>query len=297
MELTRRFVFNGHASAIGGRIVRMGQGRGAKRLDEAFIDTPGAALSSSGGRSSATIPGGTVEHVQFGQGSVRAEGVFDHVEAHYRLTLGKAHEERLTATTRVNATLNALVIGIKPQVAIERLVSSLISTSPTGSFETPVRIGKDTTISDVTIVENGKKYRLRIALDPTPFNEQDTLSRLLAAADDPKFVRKHGPALFMNTTFAGKAEPPAFGRLIKSRHSNLWHGTIVKSIKWIGSPHPGTKIDGHSIIVRNIGQLFFGEVQIKWGHRRLTMLRGVLGSHMGGGISAADVRDNGIWSI
>jgi hypothetical protein len=48
MELTRRFVFHGHAAALGGRIVRRGEGKAARLVKDGFIDVPGSALTAAG---------------------------------------------------------------------------------------------------------------------------------------------------------------------------------------------------------------------------------------------------------
>jgi hypothetical protein len=50
-----RFVFHGHAAALSGRIVRVGEGTKAKFVKNAFIDLPAAALPAAGGRSTARL--------------------------------------------------------------------------------------------------------------------------------------------------------------------------------------------------------------------------------------------------
>jgi hypothetical protein len=295
MNLTRRFIFNGHASAISGRIVRAGEGKQARLLKDGFIDVPASALGPVGGRSTAIVAGGQIAgFLQFGGGSTSAEGVFDDLKAQFALTEGQGQEERLTTTTTVRAELRELAIGLRPQLTIERARASLVSTSPWGSAETPVRIGEDTTIEGVSI---DGRFKLRIDLNLAPFRQHDTLSKLLAAADDPAFVRRHGQTLFMRTVFEGRQPPPPAGRLIRSYGGELIHGTIVKTIRWVGKPFPGARIDGNTLTIPDIGTLFFGEIMIERGRRRLTMVRGALGSPIGGSMCAGDVQDNGSWSI
>ncbi len=295
MELKRRFIFNGHASAIGGRIVRTGHGKTAKLVKDGFIDVPAAALGVVGGRSSAIVRGGQVSgFVQWGGGLARAEGVFDDLKGQFALTRGQGQEDQLSTTTVVRAELRELAIGIRPQLLIERLKGSLVAKGRYGSPETPVQIGKDTVIEGITI---DGKYRLRIDLKTAPFCEHDTLAKILAAADQPAFVRKHGEALFMRTAFEGQPKPPVSGRLIGSTLGVLVHATIVKSIRWVGKPYPGARIDGNTVTIPGIGTLFFGELLLERGRRRLTLVRGNLGSPDGGVLCATDLQDSGGWSI
>lgn len=295
MELTRRFIFNGHASAIGGRIVRTGHGKTAKLIKDGFIDVPAAALGIAGGRSSAVVRGGQVSgFLQWGGGITRAEGVFDDLKGQFGLTQGQGQEDQLSTTTVVRAELRELAIGIRPQLMIERLKGSLIAKGRYGSSETGVQIGKDTAIEGVTI---DGKYRLRIDLKTSPFCEHDTLSKVLAAADEPTFVRKHGDGLFMRTAFDQQPKPPASGRLILGGTGLLIHATIVRSIRWVGKPYPGARIDGNTLTIPGIGKLSFGELLLERGRRRLTMIRGNLGSPDGGFMCSVDVQDGGSWSI
>ena len=70
----------------------------------------------------------------------------------------------------------------------------------------------------------------------------------------------------------------------------------MKSIHWAGDPYPGAEIEHHSIIVRDFGRIFFGELLVTDLSRRLTMLRFELGSPVGGSAACAEVESNGTWS-
>ena len=75
--------------------------------------------------------------------------------------------------------------------------------------------------------------RLTIELALAVFQQHDTMSKLLAAADNPQFVNESGDLLYMTpTTPAAAAPPPA--RL--QYFSGTIYTTIVKSIKWSGEP-------------------------------------------------------------
>ena len=56
------------------------------------------------------------------------------------------------------------------------------------------------------------------------------------------------------------------------------------------------QIDHHSVVVKDFGKIFFGEILITSSSRRLTMMRLELGSDDGGTASGPDVDINGSWS-
>ena len=134
--------------------------------------------------------------------------------------------------------------------------------------------------------------RLNVELETEVFQRYDTRSKLVAAADDPKFVRAYGACLFMSSPDgARKADTP---RRLES--GGVIHATIVKSLRWAGKPYPGAVIDGHTVRVPDLGLVFFGELLITGTSRRLTLARFELGSIDGGYASAVDVDANGGWS-
>jgi hypothetical protein len=125
------------------------------------------------------------------------------------------------------------------------------------------------------------------------FQLHDTRSKLLAAADDPAFVRESGDSLFMMSAIHGTPVPRT-GRVLSAFGST--YATLVKSINWAGAPYPGARIDHHSIVIPDFGKIFVGELLITDVSRRLTMLRFELGSPTGGDVACAEVESNGIWS-
>jgi hypothetical protein len=136
---------------------------------------------------------------------------------------------------------------------------------------------------------------LIVELNPTPFQQYDTLAKLLVAADDPAFVAESGNALFMRTEREGGPPTPPRGRLIQS--GGFIYGTIVKSIRWDGPEFPQSRIVDNSVVLEpDFGRVFFGELLISDYSRRLTMVRFALGSDSGGSASAGEGCSNGIWS-
>jgi hypothetical protein len=283
MEHRRRFIFRGNAAAFGGRIVRP---------TDLVIEAPGSSLPVTGGRSVARIPRTAFEDFfSVESASTFAEGRFDDARQLIEKTHHRVQEDSLTATTTVNADVVGLAIGRKPRLSIGHLHASLTAKSPLGSGEPAIQIGKDTAIDAVSV--NG--HRLIVELDLSPFQRCDTHAKLMTAADDHAFVRDSGRALFMQTPQHGHPAPGA-GRLLESYPGTLY-ATIVKSIKWDGDPFPGAQIDHNTVTIPDFGRVFFGELLISRSERRLTMVRGALGSDSGGDVGGGDVQDNGSWGV
>ena len=119
------------------------------------------------------------------------------------------------------------------------------------------------------------------------FQRFDTRAKLLAAVDDPKFVKQHGHHFYL----AGQERR----RVV--REGGYVIGTIVRKISWKGTPMPGARIDDNSIVVPDFGTIHFGEILITAAERRVSMLRLALGSPEGGAEVYSEVATNGTWSI
>jgi len=298
MELRRRFVFRGNAAAIGGRIVRP--------ADTILDSVVASSLTVAGGRSRARAgPARFGEFVSFASAATSAEGLFDNVQGQIDRTFGKIPEDYLTTTTRVSADVTGLSIGgDKPKLTIKHLHASMTSKSPAGSGETSVAPGNDTIIEGVSI--DGHVLTIELALPV--FQQYDTMSKLLAAADNPQFVKESGDLLYMtraspasgtspgSPTAPGAVPPPPPPPARLQYCSGTVYATIVKSIKWAGEPINGSVIDQNSVFIPDLGKLFFGELLITRESRRLTMLRGELGSLVGGDVACAEVDPDGTWS-
>jgi hypothetical protein len=282
MLLRRRFIFRGNAAAIGGRIVRP--------TDVVIDSSTASSLTVAGGRSRAQAGATSFgQWIGFGGATTSAEGLFDDVAQQIELTYGRVAEDSLTMTTRVSANVGSLRVGDKPKLTVKRLHASLTGKSPAGSGEPAIGVNSETAIEGVAI----DGFGLVVTLGTTVFQTFDTLSKLLAAADDPQFVKKSGGQLFMKRSVGGAAAPPT-GRLLST--SGTTYATIVKSIKWAGTPYPGATIDQHVVTVPELGKIFFGELLITDMSRRLTMVRLELGSPIGGAVASAEVETNGSWS-
>jgi hypothetical protein len=288
MDPTRRFIFNGSAVAFGGRLVR-----------------PTDVILASDGASALSVAGGRVvwstRDQQFGR-AVRirsantfAEGLFDDLDAAVAVTHGKATADSLSATTVVAAEVKELSVGDltatppEPELRVRRVRGSLISKSPTASYEASIKLGDDTVIEGVTV----GRHKLVLELEKAVFQRYDTRAKLLTAADDPKFVKAHGRLFGLTQVVGGKVRQVS-GRLINP--AGLILATIVREIRWDGEPFPGSEIDHNTVRIPNFGKVHFGEMLIRSTSRRLTMVRLALGSPTGGDGVCIDVDTNGSWS-
>ena len=284
MPDARRFVFHGHAAALSGRIVRVGEGTKAKFVKNSFIDLPAAALPAAGGRSSATLSRKQLTDavvrtfVRFDSATVSSEGVLDDAKAHFEATLGKRAPGSLGVMTRVSADVRGLDVGLKGHVhmIIKRVRGGFTSKKGAAGGEAAIEVSKETGFdgNSVRFVdEGGKAYSLVVGIERDVFHTRHTFSALTAAPGSPALRRADDGAM---------------------------HGTIVKPLAWKGPAFPGSTIDSDrpgAVSVPGFGRVFFGEIAIAPQLRRLTMVRVDLGSPIGGDFACADVMDNGSVSL
>jgi hypothetical protein len=282
MESTRRFVFRGNAAAFGGRIYRPA---------DVVIEAAGAScLPVTGGRSRSQMRSAAFgDVIKIGSAFTLAEGFFDDAAQVLELTHHRIAEDALTTSTTVSAEVTDLSVGRKPVLTAKKVHATLRSKSPRGSGEPAIALDRDTTIEGMAI----DGFALAVEFNTELFQKYDTRAKLLAAADDPGFVRAHGANLYMTSTYEQQPAPPV-GRLIE--RNGIVYATIVKSVKWTGPEHPTAKIDHNTIVVPELGRVFIGEIFITASSRRLTMLRFKLGSIDGGDFGAVDIDSNGGWS-
>jgi hypothetical protein len=283
MADNRRFKFHGHAAALSGRIVRVGEGTKAKFVKNAFIDLPAAALPATGGRSSAKLSSKhftdpvVKSFVRFQNASVSSEGVYEDARGHFEATQGKRASNTLTPMTKVSADVRGLDIGLKGYVrmTIKRVRGGFTSKKGLEAGETAILLTNDTGFdgNSVTFVdEKGKPYVLTVGIAKGVFDTHDTFSALTAA-----------PAAALARSDDGAA-----------------HGTVVKPLKWKGREFPGSAIDPdqpNTVSIPGFGRVFFGEITLTPQSRRLTMVRLDLGSPIGGDCACADFMDNGTVSL
>lgn len=275
LQLRRRFVFRGNAVAFGGRFVRP---------DEVFLEMPGASsLPVVGGRSVASFKGPAERfknYLSFDSATTFAEGKIDDLKKAIALTHGKVREETLVTSTRVRAEINQLTLGTEKRLTIGRMVAELRSTSPRRASGEPAITVGEMAIEGLAI----DGYRLRVIFDASPFVEHDTYAGMLRAVTKASFAKKYGAQFF-----ASRGGP------IKKRKQ--LHATIATRLEWEGEKNPRAEIAANNlVIVQDFGKIFFGEILISEGSRRVTLTRFELGSDGGGGAGGPEIDVNGSWS-
>jgi hypothetical protein len=279
MDLTRRFVFRGNASAIAGQLFR-------PKTIIVDVNCGGSSLGVSGGRSQAQIKGASFgDIIKFGSAFTLAEGLFDDEKQAAAVTDHKGKQSQLSSTTTVTAETREISVGIKPVVTIKRVRGTLVSRSPKiGSGEPSIAPAADTTVQGVSI--GGSP--LIVDLNVKFFQRYDTRGKVLAAADDPKCFGGYGNHFVSGATVEGQST----GSGLIQRDGAIY-ATIVKQLRWDGKPPSNARIDGHSVIVKDFGTVYFGELLIGKHERRMTMVRFELGSPIGGYCDFVDVGSNG----
>jgi len=304
-----RHVFHGHAAALSGRIVRIGEGKKARFVKDAFIDLPAAALPTAGGRSTANISRRNLTHpfvrtfVRFKSATASSEGVFDDAKAHFAATLGKRARRLLPARTTVSAEIDGLEIGLKGSIRmrVARVAGGFTAQKGAADTDTSIQLNRETGFggNSVTFVDaDNRRYVLRVGVERDLFRTHDTFSRMTAAAAKPAFMRKFAHVLHGAGALARRGGKAAL-RLVKGDDGAV-HGTVVKPLKWKGPAFPGATIDperSNAVSIPGFGKVFFGEITLAPKSRRLTMIRLSFGSPVAGDAAAADVMDNGTVTV
>jgi hypothetical protein len=291
MDLSPRYFFFGYAAALGGRIYR----------PEPFdIEVEGAsALTFSGGISRSDVTGrafGSKKYIEFKRAVTHAEGRFDEREA-LAVTNHEMLPCELKAETMIKAEVEGLRVGIGPTpvLTVGRVTASMKGFSPNVSYQPAMQLTRETEYNDISI----NRFGLRVEINHELFSTYDTHAKLLAACDDPEFVKKHSSSLLLAPS--GQSREPEVGASTLQRRrcpprlqsKEVLYATIVREISWADEQPSFARIDGHTVIVNDFGTIYFGEILISSSSRRLAMMRLELGSPDGGFLDVDNVGHNG----
>lgn len=284
MELTRRFVFKGYASALSGQLY-------VPKTTIIDLDGGSCALGLAGGRSRSEVQSKSFgDAVKIGAAASWCEGIFDDEKRARAVVSHEARQEELTSTTTVNTEIKEMTVGNNkgPFFTAKRIRATLISRSPDGSGEPRIAPAKETVIEGAAI----DGFGLTISLNLSLFQTNDTRAKIVAVADDKKLSKADRRNLSMHTPLERQSQPFR-PRLVSSQ--DTIYTTIVRDIKWTGKPYPKAEIEENSVVVPDFGRIFFGELLIGTSERRLTMVRFELGSPLRGYVGGGDVGSNGSW--
>jgi hypothetical protein len=293
LQMTSRFFFHGNAAAMSGHIWR----------PEAYdIELEGASsLTPAGGISQARIAGQDFRgFVRFKAARTLAEGRYGAAPTMTGAAPG-AVPPALPATTTVLAEVLGLEIGNPARVKVDLVRAVMTARSPDATPEAPIQLDGQTIIDGISV--DGEP--LDVAIDHSFYQQFDTRAKLVAACQDRKFVQRYEPLLMLS---APAAPPPAAGTAgIRTRPAaplpptsisckDPMYGTVVGGLRWKNiAQHPRARIAGHTIAVQDFGTIFFGEILVATGSRRLSMLRFELGSPDEGDVAVCAVEKNGSW--
>jgi hypothetical protein len=269
----RRHVFRGHSAGVAAHI---------RRPAEVPLAVQGcSALPVTGGSHESNVE--AKEHNKYvSHGPITTSAYGDYVSAADGIatTLGKAFDA-VPTETRVTASVQDLAILGKVHVGLAAM--GLNSRSADGTGQPSIQ-PDGCRLDDVRIGDS----RLKITLAEDFYREYDTLDKLAqkyAAGLEPEQAAMFLPADSKATKVTGF---PIANGTVKC--------TLVQKIEWDGPKHPDAEIHGHVVVVRDFGNIYFGEMFITANSRRLTMVRFQLGSPDGGEVTAADGETNpGTW--
>jgi hypothetical protein len=274
--MQRRLIFRGHAIGVAGQI------RWPK--PQLIPVQAASALPVTGGWSEAKAvpPARKLPFVEYRQAATRAFGDFLSNDDAIAILQGRRDEDQAPSRTEVSAVVKDL--AIRGRVKIGLIQAALESARPRPGQELAIR-PRDVRLERVTV----DGHRLRIVLASDLLAKHDTRTKLAKAFAQPGFRRKHAGRFFSPAEGApaDPAQVPESGGLVFC--------TLVELMDWEGKPHPEATIDGHCLTIPDFGRLCFAEMFIGSLSRRLTMVRAVLGSPVGGTLSAGDVETNGVF--
>jgi hypothetical protein len=295
MDMSPRFFFFGYAAALGGRIYR----------PEPFdIEVEGAsALTFSGGISRSEVRGRTFggnKYIEFKRAVTHAEGRFDEKQA-LAVTNHELLPCELDATTTIKAEVEGLRVGTGPTpvLTVGHVSAAMTGYSPAVSYQPAMRLTDETAFNEISI----NRFGLRVEVNHELFGTYDTHAKLLAACDDPEFTKRHGSSLLLTQADQTRDAEPGAATLRQRRRcpprlpgKDVIYASIVREIRWADEQPSFARIDGHTVVVKDFGTIYFGEILISSMSRRLSMMRLELGSPDGGNMDVDNIGHNGGWA-
>lgn len=304
LPVESRFIFNGSAVAFAGRI---------RRPDDVFVNAAAPChLPVTGGLSEALVKGpdtGPFQYknlITFSSAYSRAQGDYSDPHRAADFTHGNHGQNELPTNTAVQTKLQGLNVhsdADQTSNAPERIFSvdllevHLESTSnrrDPNSFRSMSATFTGVTLT-TTDAQGSSSAELRVHTATDIFDVNDTMAKLLESyASDGDFRKKYA-ALF----YPPGATLPGFLNNLFGRHEIPYAdqgpivATFVTGLEWVGTPPIGTEILNNRLTISGLGRIYFGEIIIDEGSRRVTLLRFELGSSNGGDASACEVVSNG----
>jgi hypothetical protein len=298
----KRFIFHGNAVALAATI---------RRPETFFVPAiASSCLPVTGGLAEVAVltSQSFKDIVSFRSASSRATGDYSDIRKAADFTHGNFGQNDLPTNTSVEAALEGFQIRIAQEEkgpSGAPIVKSFIAGKLNAHMESASDRRGTVAFRSLHAIIDGVAVRdsvspddagnLKITLAPEAFSENETKEKLVKRYTEDSDFRKQYFTLFLPP---GERDRGGLAGLFgKHEIPNAERGpivaTIVKNIEWQGKPAAGTKISGNRVDIEGIGSIFFGEILIEEGFRRLTLVRFELGSPYGGQGSVCEVQSNG----
>jgi hypothetical protein len=253
--IEQRFLFNGSAVPFAGEITRIDP---IPHVEHVLDDRASSALSVTGGLST-----GMGEGFEFRVSDPRSIRLFSARE-YGSSTSGKWVGDGGFYQTEVASFVKSA--EVIERIQVDHLESRLISVHGLKDRNASIRPQPSTTIQGVRF----DGVELLIELDLEPFQKWAT-----------KQAYKRGARLRHKLGIIPEAKGVIFD-------------TIVKKMRWNGTPPEGAVIRRNVVVWKDVGRIHFGEILLSDHSRRLTMFRAQLGSPMEGVFAMGDAETNGL---
>ena len=241
-----RFVYYGNASILSGHL------HGPRDID---VNLGGSALPLGGGQSRHRVDGRSFGDIlAFASAETHAHGApHDHAEP-----AGSGPPSTAPAQAVVGVDVRGLRFATHPPLTVTRVEAVLTADCACESKEPSIGTLDAARFEGVAF----GGHRLSVSINRAFFNAHDTLTKLTAASNGAARARTaaRGPVLSASTRPEDGSALPILT-------------TIVKSLRWLEAPFPGSTIDRHVLTIPGFGRVYFGEMFVTGPTRRLTMLR------------------------
>jgi hypothetical protein len=266
MSESDRFVYRGNASILSGHLHQPGD------ID---LNLGGSALPLSGGQSRHRI-----ENQSFGGILAFVSAETDaHGAAPDAADPPRGGRPKIApARAVVGVSVRGLTIAARPALHVKRVAAILTADCAPNSEEPSMGTLDKARFEGVAF----DGYRLSVSINRAFFKAHDTMTKLTAASAATARTNSasRGPLL------SSRPEPDSAAPVLT---------TIVKSLRWLDRPFPGSTIDGHVLTIPSLGRIFFGEMFVSGPTRRLTMLRFELTGDVAFDGACCEVETGGNW--
>jgi hypothetical protein len=272
-HVQRRYLFHAEALGVAAHF---------RRPKDFFLDSvAGSCLAITGGRAEAQAGPGGAGGISYRSAYTRIVGDYDPPVEAARYTYGNYTENNLPARTFVEVKVSGFKIDV-PQEDERRAPGlsrrTLVIDDMDLTMETFSERGRPNAFRTLTasirgVTVDGRK--LIVETNTQIFTDKFSQRKLQCALDDEDFRLRSSNQIFYHD-------------------SNGALCTVVSGLRWADSPPDFTTLDSNRLAIQGLGSLYFGELIIQEGLRRLTLVRFQLGSPEGGEGAAGQGSSNGV---